>query len=251
MNNSALRSFAILEYLANAEVPIGLGVISRDLSIHKSTVYRFLNTLENLGYVAKDAQTGRYLLGSKVIWLASKFLESMDIHRLARPYLEGLAQKTGETVHLAYLDNYQVVYIDKIDGKQPVKMASRVGNRMPAHSTGLGKALLSTLEESTWRLYVENADLQSFTPQTITNPETFYQHMRLTRERGYAIDNCENEEGIRCVAVPIVDHTSKAVAALSITGWSLTLTPERDSILAEMAKETALSISERLGYIAE
>jgi len=119
---------------------------------------------------------------------------------------------------------------------------------MPAHSTGLGKALLSALDESQWREYVEKVGLQSFTPHTITTPENFYKHMRLTKERGYAIDDCENEEGIRCVAVPIVDHTNKAVAALSITGWSLTLTPERDSILAEMAKETAYSISKRMGF---
>jgi IclR family acetate operon transcriptional repressor len=251
MNTSVLRSFAILEYLANAEAPKELGVISRDLNMNKSTVYRFVNTLEKIGYVSKGVQAGSYSLGSKVVWLASKFLDNLDIHRLARPYLEALAQKTGETVHLAILDDYQVVYIDKIDGKQPVKMASRVGNRMPAHSTGLGKALLSSLDESKWEEYVENAGLQPFTSQTIVDPETFYQHMRLTKERGYAIDNCENEEGIRCVGVPIVDHTNKAVAALSITGWLLTLTPDRDGSLAETAKETAHSISKRLGFAAE
>jgi len=80
MNNSVLRSFAILEYLADAEAPKELGVISRDLSMNKSTVYRFLNTLENIGYITKDEHTGRYWLGSKIVWLASKFLESLDIH---------------------------------------------------------------------------------------------------------------------------------------------------------------------------
>jgi DNA-binding IclR family transcriptional regulator len=251
VNNSVLRSFTILEYLANADTPKELGVISRDLSMNKSTVYRFLNTLEQIGYVSKDIQAGRYLLGSKVVWLASKFLGSLDIHRLARPYLEALAQKTGETVHLAILDDYHVIYIDKVDGKQPVQMASRVGNRMPAHSTGLGKALLSAFGEGKWRQYVENAGLQPFTPQTITDPEVFYRHMQISKERGYAIDNCENEEGIRCVAVPIVDHANRPVAALSITGWSLTLTPERYSSLAETAKETAQLISKRLGFSAE
>lgn len=247
MNYSVAKALAILEYLAAAEAPRDLGVISRALGIHKSTVYRFLSTLESFGYIKQDEETGRYSLGSRVVWLASKFLDSLDIRVLARPLLEGLVETTRETVHLAILDDFEVVYIDKVDGLQPVKMASRVGYRMPAHSTGLGKALLAHLDESQWSVYVNRKGLARFTPNTISEPEMFYHHLREIRERGFAVDNCENEDGIRCVAVPVRDHTGKIVAAISISGWILTMTPDRLEGLADLAKKTAQAISERLG----
>ncbi len=247
MNFSVAKALAILEYLAAAEAPRELGVISQALGIHKSTVYRFLSTLESFGYIKQDEETGRYSLGSRVVWLASKFLDSLDIRTLARPLLEELVETTRETVHLAILDDFEVVYIDKVDGLQPVKMASRVGYRMPAHSTGLGKALLAHLDESQWSVYVNRKGLPRFTPNTISEPLSFYRHLREIRERGYAVDNCENEEGIRCVAVPVRDHTGKIVAAISVSGWILTMTPDRDEKLAVLAKQTAQSISERLG----
>jgi IclR family acetate operon transcriptional repressor len=249
MNYSVAKALAILEYLADAEASRDLGVISHALGIHKSTVYRFLTTLESFGYINQDEETGRYALGSRVVWLASKFLDNLDIRTLARPYLEELVEISRETVHLAILDNFEVVYIDKVDGHQPVKMASRVGNRMPAHSTGLGKALLAFIDESQWPVFVHRKGLPSFTPNTINEPEKLYRHLSAIKERGFAIDDCENEDGIRCIAVPVRDHTGKVVAAISISGWSLTMTPDRDEELATLAGNTAQTISERLGSI--
>jgi len=247
LNYSVAKAFAILEYLAKAASPRDLGVISADLHMNKSTTYRFLSTLCSLGYVIQNPENGKYALGAKVVWLASKFLESIDLRVIARPLLEDLVEKTRETVHLAILDNYEVVYIDKIDGYQPVKMGSRVGGRMPAHSTGLGKALLAHMDEQYWQEYIEKVGLRAFTPNTISDPEAFIQHMQLTRDRGYAIDNCDIEEGMRCVAVPVRDHTGQTVAAISISGWSLTMTPNRDEELAQIAKQVAHELSERLG----
>lgn len=247
INSSAIKAFSILEYLAKTGVPKDLGVISADLHMNKSTIYRFLATLCSLGYVVQNPDTGRYALGSKVVWLASRFLESIDLRVMARPFLESLVEKTRETVHLAILDNYEVVYIDKVDGLQPVKMASRIGGRMPAHSTGLGKALLAYLDEIHWREYINKVGLRVYTPNTIYDPDTFIQHLRQIRECGYSIDNSENEEGIRCVAVPVFDHTGQTIAALSISGWSLTMTPERDVELSLLARQVANEISKRLG----
>ncbi len=247
MNYSVAKAFAILEYLAAAEGSKELGVISSALGMNKSTVYRFLATLCNLGYAEQDPESGRYALGSKIIWLASRFLDNLDYRVLARPYLEKLVSETRETVHLAILDKLEVVYVDKIDGLQPVKMSSRVGNRMPAHSTGLGKALLADLDEEQWALYVQEKGLKRYTSNTIGSPEALYDHLRAVRERGYAIDNSENEDGIRCVAVPVRDYTGKTIAAISISGWSLTMTPERDAQLAALAINTAQALTERLG----
>lgn len=247
LNFSVAKAFAILEYLASIGGARDLGVISRAVGMHKSTAYRFLSTLNTLGYVYQDPETSRYSLGSKVVWLASTYLDSLDLRTLARPMLEKLVEESRETVHLAILDNLEVVYIDKVDGHQPVKMASRVGNRMPAHSTGLGKALLAHNDESQWPVYVNAKGLTSYTPNTITDANEFYSHLQGIKQRGYAIDNSENEDGIRCVAVPILDHTGKTIGALSISGWSLTMTPDRDDGMAQLALDTARLISERLG----
>lgn len=251
MNFSVAKAFAILEYLAAVDGPKELGVISAALDMNKSTVYRFLFTMGTLGYIKQDPQSGRYALGPRLVWLGSRFLDSLDFRGVARPYLEQLVAETRETVHLAILHDFDVVYVDKVDGMQPVKMASQIGNRMPAHSTGLGKALLASLEQDQWPVYVQKKGLTKFTPHTIDNPEVFYAHLQEVRERGYAIDDCENEDGIRCVAVPVRNHRGKTIAAISISGWSLTMTPERDESLARLARETSRQISEHLGSLVD
>ena len=246
-NNSVNKAFMILEYLATMNDPLDLGVIARELEVNKSTTYRFLAAMEELGYVNKDKESGKYSLGSKVVWLASRFLDSLDIRHLAKPVLKRIMEETGETIHLAMLDALEVVYIDKIDGKQPVQMASRVGRRMPAHSTGLGKALLMAQPPQTWHSYVEKIGLKKYTNNTITDAESFYACMENDHQRGFSIDNFENEDGICCVAVPIYDFKGKPVAALSISGWTVSMSPERAISLAPLAKEAAREISERLG----
>lgn len=248
-NYSVLKSFAVLEFLATVKTPKDLGLISSELRMNKSTLYRFLSTLVKLGYANKDSQTGRYSLGSKVVWLASRFLESLDIRTLSHPLLERLVEVTGETVQLAILDNYEVVYVDKVDGHQPVRRFSSLGDRMPAHCTGSGKALLASLDEDEWSTYIKNIGLKSYTPNTIQDAATFYKEMRAIRECGYAIDNCENEEGIRCVAASITNHLGKAVAAISVSGWTVTMTPERDTQIAPLIRQTAREISELLGAV--
>jgi DNA-binding IclR family transcriptional regulator len=247
LNNSVEKAFVILEYLANNPDPVELSTLSRALTINKSTAYRYLSTLETLGYVVQNNETSCYNLGSKALWLASKFLDNLDLHAQAHPILKQIREETGETIHLAYLENFEVVYVDKIDGKSPVKMASRIGNRMPAHCTGLGKALLAFRPESEWKEYVKKVGLKYHTKNTITQPEEFYDHLRMIRERGYSIDNSENEEGIRCVALPIRDHEGNVIAALSIAGWVISMTPDRDEVLASIGLKYSQILSEKLG----
>ena len=251
LNNSVSRTFAILEYLARADFPQELSSICTALSMNKSTTYRFLTTLESIGYVQQDPESNRYSLGSKIVWLASRFLEAIDLRAIARPILLQLREDTGETIHLAILDHFEVVYIEKVDGKSSVRMASRVGNRMPAHSTGLGKALLAFLPEEAWQSYVEKIGLSRRTANTITDPVNFYQHLRQIRECSYSIDNAENEEGIRCVAMPVRDHTGKVVAAISIAGWMITMVPDRDQQLATVGLKYADLLSAKLGYLEQ
>jgi IclR family transcriptional regulator, KDG regulon repressor len=249
LNRSAYRTIVILEYLARADGPKDLAIISRDLGLNKSTLYRFLSTLTAEGYVLKEPAKGRYSLGPKVTWLGAKFLEKNPLIKIARPLLEDLSKESGETVHFALLDNHEVVYIDKVDGRQAVLMASRIGARMPVHCTALGKVLLSGKPESEWRHYVSAKGLPPRTPHTITDPEVFYRELRCVRQQSYAIDNLENEDGIRCIAAPVKNSEGQVVAALSISGWNLTMTPERVVSLAPSVCRVASKISEKLGYL--
>jgi IclR family KDG regulon transcriptional repressor len=247
MNLSVKRAITILEYLAKAERPKELTAISHDLAMNKSTVYRFLATLAEAGYVRQESDTGRYTLGSRIAWLSAKFLEKMDIRQLARPILEDLARESGETIHLAILDWDEVVYIDKIDGKQALIMAARVGSRTPVHSTALGIAMLANLPESEWQRYVAEIGLPPPTLNTIVDSEAFFDRLRQVRKQNYAID-AENQDGIRCLATPIRNHAGKTIAALSISGCTVTLPLAKLESFIPLAQKAALAISERLGF---
>lgn len=250
-NQSVQRAIAILEHLAAVDGPQDLSTISRSLKMNKTTVFRFLSTLEEQRYVTKD-ENGKYTLGYKVTWLASKYLEKNEIRKVAHPFLCELSRQTGETVHLATLDidAGKVIYIDKVDGNSAVLMASQIGGRMPIHSTALGKVLFSYRSEEEWEEYVRKYGLPPRAENTITDTEAFFKELRKVREQGYAIDNIENENGIRCVAAPIFNAAGVPVAALSISGWIITMTLERTLALVDPVKATADEISARLGRIA-
>jgi IclR family KDG regulon transcriptional repressor len=250
MNASVQRAVHILEYLAVAGTPCALSSISRDLQMNKSTIYRFLTTLTQMGYVTREEETRQYRLGAKIAWLAAQFLESLDIRDVARPILEQLAQECGETVHLAILDGFEIMYIDKVEGRQAVRMASFAGSRAPIHSTSVGKVMMAHQPESRWRHYIHEAGLTARTPNTITDEATFVKHLQQVREQGYAIDDVENEMGIRCVAAPIWNHMRQVVAAISITGWNVSMTSERADALIPLVQNASNAVSEKLGYRA-
>ncbi len=250
MNNSVLRAIEILEYLALVKRPCDLAVISRDLKMNKSTLHRFLTTLVQEGYVAREDNTKRYRLGAKVAWLAAHFLSAVDVRQVAHPFLEQLAISSEETVHLAVLDRNEIMYIDKVDSQKAVRMASFVGSRAPVHSTSVGKVLLAHQPEAQWEAYIQTTGLAACTPHTITDPTTFMNHLRQVRKQGYAIDQLENEEGICCVAAPIYDHLGKVVAAISITGWNVTMTDVTIEKMIPLVQEGCRAVSKALGYQA-
>jgi IclR family KDG regulon transcriptional repressor len=250
-NKSAKRTIEILEYLADADKPKPLAVISRDLGIHKSTLYRFLSTLMDEGYVQQERESGRYYVSLKLAWLSAKLLDRQDIRTRAKPLLEELALVTGETVHLGVVDGYEVVYIDKVAGNQAVQMRSRIGHRSPLHSSALGKVLLSNMPTSKWQEYIDNVGLRPYTPNTITDAEIFMNHLRKVQEQGFSIDNVENEEGIRCVASPIRNHVGEVVAAVSVSGSILTMTKEKVENVCPLLFDETLRFSKSLGYKLE
>ncbi len=248
MNASVKHTVEILEYLAAARRPVDLAQISRDMRMNKSTLHRYLTVLTQHGYVSREEVTRRYRLGARVAWLAAQFLSATDVRQVAHPILEHLAKVSGETIHLAILDRHEIMYIDKVDSQQAVRMASFVGSQAPIHSTSVGKAMLAYQPESQWLEYIKNPGLTVCTPHTITDPTVFVDHLRQVRDQGYAIDRLENEDGICCVAAPIYDHLGKVIAAISITGWNISMTDATIEKMIPLVQDGCRTVSKELGY---
>ncbi|MDI3257029.1 MAG: IclR family transcriptional regulator [Kyrpidia sp.] len=241
------RALVILERVSRRKEGAGITELAADVGMYKSTVHRLLTTLVRRGYVRQDRETGRYKLGYAILDMASRLLESVDLRQEARPYLEELADHTHEVVHLVVLDHGEVVYIEKVEGTETIRMHSRVGARAPVHCTGVGKAILAFLPEEDVKMIVEKRGLEPHTPQTITRWPQLQAELQQVRERGFAVDREENEPGIVCVAAPIWDHTGRVCAALSVSAPKMRMSDARVNDLADRVRRAGLAVSARLG----
>jgi len=242
------RALDVLEALAAEREPLRLVELSSRLGLHKSTVHRLLSTLGRRRYVEREAATGRYRLGLKVFELGSWFFNRMELRQEARPFLQALVDQTLETVHLGILDEGQVIYIEKVESPQTVRMYSELGKRAPAHCTAMGKVLLAYLSADELDHIITQRGLTRFTSNTITDREQLKDHLGRVAAQGFAVDDTEHEEAIRCVAAPVRNYRGEVVAALSVSAPAVRLTRERIGQVAELARATALRISRRLGY---
>ena len=245
------RAFRILSLLADAK-PRTLAEISESIDLNPSTTFRMLSTLSYHRYVRRNEMTNQYQLGLACLELAQGYTLSDNLGRVALTELEALRDETKETVHLVILDQMQVVYIEKIPGLHAIGiMSSSVGRHAPAYCTGVGKVLLAYLKEDQVRSFYDQNRLHRYTSNTITDLDLLMQQLAQVRCQGYALDKGEHEDEVRCVAAPIFDMEGKAVAAISISGPALRMDPiEENYPLIERVKETALRISQEMGYLA-
>jgi DNA-binding IclR family transcriptional regulator len=245
---SVSRGLELLRMFPAAESGLSLTEISRRLNLNRSTVFRVLVTLQAHGYVEHDRESGKYRLGVTCLELGSAFMRQSDIRREALPILRGLRDACKESVHLAMLAGSEVVYLEKLDGLLPIgMMGSRVGGRAPAHCTGVGKAMLAYKPESEIRKLYVDSGLRRFTPNTITDLTKLLSELASIREHGYAIDNEEHEQDVKCIAVPISNYRQKGVGAISVSGPAARIDraiAERG--LATKVKEAGQAICSRL-----
>jgi IclR family transcriptional regulator, KDG regulon repressor len=242
------RAIEILECFSNDQNELGVTEISRMLSLHKSTVFGLLATLENRGYMEQNQSNGKYKLGMKLFELGARIQNNMDIAAIAKPYLEDIVKKYNETIHLVINDKGQAVYIDKVEGSASMRMYSQLGKRPPMYCTGVGKSILAFMPQEYIDYYLSNEDLKKLASNTITDVEKMKKELEKVREQGYSIDDEEIEDGLRCVAAPIFDHKGYAAGALSIAGPTSRMTKTRMEELAVIIKEAARQISNKLGY---
>ncbi len=246
---SVVNALDILDYLASSGNEAGVTELAQFLGTHKSTASRLLATLNARGYVSRNPQSGKYGLGLHLVELSRVKLDQIDLRQLARPYLEELVSSTGETAHLAILDRARVVYVDKVDTPQTLGMRSRIGYRIAVHCTALGKALLAHVPAEELDALLDADSMVRFTSNTITDPETFKLHLASVRERGYAIDDEEHEDGIRCIAAPIKDHAGRVVAAISVSGPTFRVTREKADTIGQLVRDAACRLSAASGYV--
>lgn len=251
MSNTISRLFQVIEFLADSDDLVSLRTMARELQINAASVYRILNTLKELGYVRQHPQDSQYQLTLKIAGISAQVLEKVQLRQIAHPFLQHLTSITNETTHLAILDGNEFVYIDKVDNTQAMRMRSSVGQRGRLYSTAVGKSLLAHYPEAELSQILNSLDFQPLTKQTITDLKKFREHLIRVKQQGYAIDDEENEIGIRCIGSPIYDHAGCLVGALSISGWTITMTRERMPQLAQELLQTCQKISNELGFSSE
>lgn len=250
LTQSVLKALDILECLAAANQPLSAQEVAQHCGLSRPTAYRLLSTLLTRNYVTSSEGSGRYQIGAKALSLGKSFLERLDLPELAKPDLRELSHVSRETVHLGVLDGTAVLYVGKVDGPQSVRMHSAIGTRNPLYSTAMGKAILAFIPCKERQALLEQLTLVARTPNTITDLAVLTDHLERVRAQGFAIDDMEDQEGIRCVGAPIFDHTGCVTAAVSISGPAYRLSNARLRELAEAAMTASRALSTKLGFIA-
>ncbi len=241
------RLFQALELLADTG-SIGLMDLSATLSLYKTTAHRVLNSLIYMGYAKQDPATGKYEPTFKIVDIANRIMSKVDIVQTVRPYLRKLMEASGETVHFVERDGTDAVYIDKVESfNNGMQMVSRIGSRIPLYCSGVGKAMLAQMDsweaEEVWNA----SGVSPLTEHTITDYGKFQQELAQIQQRGYALDNEENQIGVRCIACSLKDPAGIPKYAFSISAPTSRMNDERIRELAfyvlEAGKEMAESLS--------
>lgn len=241
------RAVQILKCFSENRPELKLSEIAAELGMNKSTVHGLINTLKDHGIVDQDEGTQKYRLGIYLLNLGDLVSRSIDIVGIARPYIIDVCNQVEETVHLAALDKFEIVYIDKTESTQSMRIFTARGARNPAYCTGVGKAMLAYLDENTLdKMFQEKLD--QFTPNTITGKSEMLREFLKIRESGYAIDNEENNLGLFCVAVPIFDHLGKANYGISVSGPSVRMTEDKIEMTIKLLQKAAIEISHKIGF---
>jgi IclR family KDG regulon transcriptional repressor len=251
LTQSVLKTLDILECLASSQQPLSTQEVAQQCGLSRPTAYRHLVTLLTRDYVATGLDGGRFQIGARVLGLSKSFLDRLDLPDIAKADMRELNQISKETVYIGILDGTEILYVGKVDSPQQVRMHCVIGTRNPLYCTALGKAILAFLPSEERDALLDQITLTARTAYTITDRSAMEENLSLIRARGYAIDDMEIEEGIRCVGTPVFDHTGYVVAAISTSGPAFRLSLARVHDLAETAMRASNAISSKLGYMPD
>lgn len=216
-NHHILESaIKILNYVAEKERGVTFKEIYSELQIPKSTAYSLVQTFVNMEYLYKDNDTGRFTIGLKCFEIGNSYLGVNSLFLQAKEILEAISIKCNETTHFAVLDGTDIVYIYKFDSRQPIRIFSNIGKRMPAHATAVGKALLAAHSDEEIRNIYKGKELEKLTDNTITSLDILIQQLQEIRKSGVAFEKEESTPSVQCIGVAILSRQKKPAAGISI-----------------------------------
>lgn len=248
--HSVEKALAIVELLMRVGDAMPAREISERLELNRTTVHRLLNALAHRGWIEKPAGTAVYQLSLKFLALAHLTTQYRTFLLEVKPTLEYLSQLSRETVHLGVLDGADVVHLDKVESPELVGVSSKIGSRGVPHTTALGRALLAAGSDAALEEYLRHAQARTDRFR-VTDPEAVRAEIRLTRERGYSLDDEDDSVGVRCLGVALVGAGGEPICSLSLTGPSPRFTMERVMALAPAVIGAAQQLSRRFGWEPE
>jgi DNA-binding IclR family transcriptional regulator len=244
------RALAMLEAVAQEADGLSNAEISRNLNIPKSSASYILRTLETRGYLTRDAASGRYRVGLKILSLSRGALDGRDVRGVALPIMRHLTHQTGLTCHLAVLDGPDAVYIEKVEPEGFIRMDTWVGRRMRVHATSVGKAIVAHIPQEQLEQILHKSGMEKRTPKTIITVPRLLKELEKVRTLGYAVDDEENNLGARCVAAPVFGDRGAIEAGLGLSGTTQQVSPQTMPRILEALKDAARHISMGMGHRA-
>lgn len=247
MDKAVVKAFSLLELLAGSDDPMGVTRLAETSGLGKSNVHRLLQTLQSLGYVSQTPD-GAYSASLKMWELGNQVMSRFSLRDVARPFMKKLSAMTKETVHLSELDGFEVLYIDKIESREPVRAYTQLGGRAPAYCTATGKAILAYASTEDIEECCRNA--QAFTAKTIVHADRFLVEAEKIRDRKFALNRGEWRADVIGLAAPILDSTGAPIGAIGLSAPGSRLHIDEMETLAPRVVEYAREISEQLGCSA-
>lgn len=245
---SFARSMEVLQLIADSGVALSRAELLKSCGLTRPTLYRVIASLEAEGMIEATGDN-RYRLGGRLISLARLALAQNDVRKIAEPYLSRLRDATGETVHLAIRSGDELVYIDKIESREVVRMTSTIGTRVPFHSSGVGKAFLSAMPTPDSDSLIDRIPLSAITPFTTTTGDALRKTVKQTRKTGFVRDDQENELGIVCFGAAICESVNCPVASVSVSVPMFRLSADTQCYSGPLLEAVA-EISAQLGYVS-
>lgn len=237
------KALEVLDQVAAFGGPVRFTDLLADSPFPKATLYRLLQTLTHQNMLSYDADRQTYALGMRLVRLAHVAWAQSSLAPIARPHLDRLSMELGETIHLAQLDQGQVLYVDKRNAAQPVEMFSSAGKVGPAYCTGVGKAIMAHLQGDALQQVMVRQSFHRFTAHTYTTPAELMAELVAIRARGYAFDREEHEPGIICIAVPVLSDRGRAIGAISVTSTKARTSLDALELLAPQLRAVAENIA--------
>jgi DNA-binding IclR family transcriptional regulator len=240
------KALNILELLRDSRAGLTLPELVEESNLAKSSVHYLLVTLERCGYVDRGERSGRYMLGAKLFSMANSAGGNLSLRQRTAPYLSGLRMRTGLTVHLAILEQNEAVLIDRQETSRGSHLASWVGKRMDLHCTAIGKAILAFLPDAEIDAIILKHGLARHNDNTISTSRRLREELDRVVKKGYALDNEEDELGVRCLGVPIFGRDNRPIAAISIAGTTSEISIEDIPRLSNELRQTATAICQKV-----